>query len=413
MEDFPFARLHGRLEKMAQEDQTHKSLGSGGSSSSSSSKKLKEKKVPQRGLGVAQLEKIRLEEQQKTVATSMLSPSPPPPSLLLPNYDNLANRSPSSSVPFPSQSAHHIVVKRPSYDPYQLANLAHHNAYEIPGNSKVPKVWNSCEYFLDQGENSPKLNPGLALNMNPPYEPNPIRPLSGLVQRTQNYEHVSPSMVNVPTPALLPPASNSQMEPPSNQSYYGNNALIWPEGEQMAGKKRSHAFLHPPPGPSFNLKFPTFSAQPRADGAASCGNGSAFNPAQSTPKLREGPCSYPASVHERNSESSIEENSAGSANFLTLSLPATATAASLSSKFNVPFSCLAFPNYEIPGFKTNPSQGIEDEPIFQPGLGRPSERPPFHSFLPPAKKQNCEAISMAVNNSSGGTGENVDLNLKL
>lgn len=182
---------------MAQEDQTHKSLGSGGSSSSSSSKKLKEKKVPQRGLGVAQLEKIRLEEQQKTVAASMLSPSPPPPppSLSLPNCHNFANQSPASSVPLPSPSAHHIVVKRPSYDPHQLANLAHHNAYEIPGNSKVPKVWNSCEYFLDQGENSPKLNPGLALNMNSPFEPNHIRPLSGLVQRTQNYEHVYPSMV--------------------------------------------------------------------------------------------------------------------------------------------------------------------------------------------------------------------------
>lgn len=59
------------------------------------------------------------------------------------------------------------------------------------------------------------------------------------------------------------------------------------------------------------------------------------------------------------------------------------------------------------------SKGIEDELIFQPGQGRPSERLPFHSFLPPAKKQNCEAISMAVNNSSGGTDENVDLNLKL
>lgn len=58
----------------------------------------------------------------------------------------------------------------------------------------------------------------------------------------------------------------------------------------MAGKKRSLAFLDHPLGPSFNLKLPTFSAQPRADGAASCGNGSAFNPAQSTPKLRSAYC---------------------------------------------------------------------------------------------------------------------------
>ncbi|KAL0320629.1 UNVERIFIED_CONTAM: hypothetical protein Sradi_5324400 [Sesamum radiatum] len=39
--------------------------GGGGGVSSSRSKTVKQKKVPQRGLGVAQLEKIRLEEQQK------------------------------------------------------------------------------------------------------------------------------------------------------------------------------------------------------------------------------------------------------------------------------------------------------------------------------------------------------------
>lgn len=40
----------------------------------SSSKRLKHKKVPQRGLGVAQLEKIRLEEQRKKEATVRFSP---------------------------------------------------------------------------------------------------------------------------------------------------------------------------------------------------------------------------------------------------------------------------------------------------------------------------------------------------
>lgn len=183
--------------KNAQEDQTHKCIGSN-SSSSSSSKKQKEKKVPQRGLGVAQLEKIRLEEQQKKVIalSSSSFSSSSSPSLSLPNYHNFG----VDSVPFPSVSAHNVAVKRPSYDDdyfhhHQLANFAYHNACEIPGNSKVPKVWNSCEYYVDKGENSPKFNPGLALNMNLPREPNPIRHHSGLLQRTQQFDQISPSMV--------------------------------------------------------------------------------------------------------------------------------------------------------------------------------------------------------------------------
>ena len=55
---------------------------------SSSSKKNKAKKVPQRGLGVAQLEKLRIEEQQKSssavAAASLSSSSNPSHSLVLP-----------------------------------------------------------------------------------------------------------------------------------------------------------------------------------------------------------------------------------------------------------------------------------------------------------------------------------------
>lgn len=53
--------------------------GSGGDNGGGSvgrvSKKVKQKKVPQRGLGVAQLEKIRLEEQQKMEASNVLGRS--------------------------------------------------------------------------------------------------------------------------------------------------------------------------------------------------------------------------------------------------------------------------------------------------------------------------------------------------
>lgn len=70
---------------MAQQEQNQKysnsSIGGcAGAGVARSSKKLKQKKVPQRGLGVAQLEKIRLEEQQKRdaifqVPSAIVSPS--------------------------------------------------------------------------------------------------------------------------------------------------------------------------------------------------------------------------------------------------------------------------------------------------------------------------------------------------
>lgn len=71
---------------MAQEEHAQKnsnSSSSGCGEGGGSSKKMKQKKVPQRGLGVAQLEKIRLEEQQKkdaalqqVVTSNVLTPNP-------------------------------------------------------------------------------------------------------------------------------------------------------------------------------------------------------------------------------------------------------------------------------------------------------------------------------------------------
>ncbi|KAJ6751889.1 hypothetical protein OIU85_002319 [Salix viminalis] len=83
---------------MVQEEQTKKYSTSNGDGDggisighiSRSSRKHKQKKVPQRGLGVAQLEKIRLEEQQKNDISVNL-PSPPPISLTKPFQSLHAN----------------------------------------------------------------------------------------------------------------------------------------------------------------------------------------------------------------------------------------------------------------------------------------------------------------------------------
>ena len=99
---------------IAQEDQTQNCSNGGGSGGiggiGRSSKKPRQKKVPQRGLGVAQLEKIRLEEQQKRDAAAMLSspcsvPSNKSSYLPLPIQNlHYSNQSPSSLIPLPSGS---------------------------------------------------------------------------------------------------------------------------------------------------------------------------------------------------------------------------------------------------------------------------------------------------------------------
>lgn len=175
---------------MAQEDHQTQMC-----SNSSSSGGKKQKRAPQRGLGVAQLEKIRLEEQQKKAAeagilpsssSSLSIPSPVPPN-------------PMSRPPLPGH--HHVDEKRPMNSVHQLANMANVNdEYEIPRHFNVPKHWNSCEYNgLGNGENmSPMLDHGLPLfHLNFPNESNnPIWPINGLVQRTPQYQHPPPAMVN-------------------------------------------------------------------------------------------------------------------------------------------------------------------------------------------------------------------------
>lgn len=82
------------------------SRGGGGGGSGGGScrpKKIKPKKVPQRGLGVAQLEKIRIEEEQKNV----IAASSPSDTSFLGVQKFRANISPFHNSPPPSSSSNH------------------------------------------------------------------------------------------------------------------------------------------------------------------------------------------------------------------------------------------------------------------------------------------------------------------
>ncbi|KAJ0725880.1 putative SPEAR family protein [Helianthus annuus] len=295
--------------------------GGGGGSSHRSSKKLKHKKVPQRGMGVAQLEKIISEQRQK-------------------------NQNPQSHG-----------LDHPRFTAGFTANLG-----------------------------------GFSYESNPPFwSPAP----NLMLQRSQQLQQpFSSSMVNVPTGTSSTSSSsvlNFQMEPPSNQSYYGNNYHpLWQEEEKMVGMKRPYPFLlENRPMPSFHGRFPSAYVSPisGSDESASCGNGGTTSIELAHPYFRENASSSSAKS-DAITMKFIEENQVLSRDFLKLAPPqAPQSNSSLKEKL----------------YQNDQSE----DPSHLSGKGG-SNLPPFHGFFPAAttpmeqpENSNCEAE------------ESVDLNLKL
>lgn len=186
--------------------------------SSSKKPKPKPKKVPQRGLGVAQLEKIRLEEQQKNDAAAAIfsSPSPLSPtksssylSLPVPSFRQ-SNRSSSS---FPSPPLVNLSSSSSMFGPpLPVLNMDVRDSFSVPlvdqaksggsetGLSAVTileqgnalKWQSSCEYYLEKENYG--VDPGLSFrsNFNLPYEVNPGWPSPQVLQRAQQYQSPSP-----------------------------------------------------------------------------------------------------------------------------------------------------------------------------------------------------------------------------
>ncbi|CAK7350087.1 unnamed protein product [Dovyalis caffra] len=410
---------------MGQEEQPTKCCTSNGSGDggisighiSRSSRKQKQKKVPQRGLGVAQLEKIRLEEQQKKDRVSINLPSPPTSqtkpsnfSVPVPNYESR-----SSSIPYPPDlSSSNSMFRSQNIElinPNSTIPLANSVGWQsaVQGPKNVPKMWNSSDYNLEK-ENC-GVDSGLAFrsSLNLHYESNPIWPLPSLMQRAQQHRQHSSSCskVNASSGSSSSSLQNFQMEPPSNQSYYDNytyNTPVWIEEEKMVGMKRPYPFsLDNPPASSFQYKCPTTS---------SFGNGGLYNFSFSSPDCREG-SSCSSSIMEPTSKKDIKENWACNGDFLTLAPPATGlTSKNLKLK---PSAYLAFHNFEPFDFDSLPYQGnVEDQFLQQPGSIVTNQQQTYYCFLPPSLMQIGQPAKTINNCTHGGeVGENIDLNLKL
>ncbi|KAK7272571.1 hypothetical protein RJT34_29250 [Clitoria ternatea] len=398
---------------MAQGDQRNGDVG--GCGFGRSSKKPKQKKVPQRGLGVAQLEKIRLEEQQKRDAALVLpsnssSSLTKPPYLPLPinNFDH-SNHQQSSTLPLPCgppsdfrslQQQQHMDGKFSTTVP--LANSA---GFEEAGHKNPTKWWSS--YEIDFDKDNFVVDQGL------PFLPS--LPLPNWVQRTPQYQpQTCSSMVNVSsgisstTPVPVPHFS---IEPPSNQNFSGNSVPVRPV-EKLIGLKRPYPFsLDFPHAPAFNYKLPAF-AEMRTNAKAPCNNGSGFNFDAGNSSSRETP-SCSGSNSEPNSKKRNKENENFKGDFLSLAPPSPPSCP--PSKFKTSSSFLAFHNQGYPEFESLSYQGnVEDQtptpPMYR--LFNQQKQPLYSLFLPEAKEEQIGQTTGRIQNCHE-VGESIDLNLKL
>ncbi|KAH9763841.1 hypothetical protein KPL70_001310 [Citrus sinensis] len=356
---------------MGQEDQTQKCSNSSSGNCSGgglgnivrSAKKQKPKKVPQRGLGVAQLERIRIEEQKRKDASLTASSNQPcsssissPNSMFMPSscssviqnieiLNSKANTVPSTNNPAGCSSS--------------SVSIHHGHA------ANVHKLHNSCDYSLEK--ESAGVDPGLNFRSNfnnLPFDSVPVWPFPSSMQRPQLFLHPSSSMVFESSSATSSSSIiNFQMEPPSNQSYYSNNyPPMWPEEDKMVGMKRPYPFSidHPPAFSTLHYKIPPIvhpRVISRSEDSASCGRGHTLIFEPGFAMSREGSSCSAFMLEPNNSKKSIKENGVLNGGFLTLA-PPTSTSLCQGSKFKRPPHFLAFTNSEFPDFELLPYQAF-------------------------------------------------------
>ncbi|KAK4363969.1 hypothetical protein RND71_015327 [Anisodus tanguticus] len=342
---------------------------------------MKMKKAPQRGLGVAQLERIRLEEQHKKES----------------NFQSLQclNSIPTSSrIDFSSKDS----VFRP--------------------NQSAPFILDNLE-SLSQTNNHHGVVFGHNLNL--PSEPHNL--IFPVLQRSQQYHQTSSSssmvsqlhrVVNISSGISSSSSSvqKFQMEPPSIQSYYGcTNCLpLRPAEVKMAGVKRPYPFSPQcPPVPLFRCKFPQCSVASvsRSRESSSSSNGCSVNVEEGNLLKRE-VVSKSRALSESGPSISVRETKALNGDFLRLPPPAAALphleGVNRRSLTNSAPHTLELFNYV-------PSQVAAAEPTPPSGLSISVEQPILR-FFPSAEVQ----IGREGTPRSGfhtEVGGDVDLDLKL
>ncbi|KAF3623637.1 BURP domain-containing protein precursor [Capsicum annuum] len=412
------------IEEHNHSDYTGSEYGGGGTGSggnSRPSKKVKAKKVPQRGLGVAQLERIRMEGEKN-----------PTPNVLAPNKCLVVEcptfrpknnpLSPPSTMDLPSKSCvftpnvSALVLDgfRPKEKTLNVGGgeVSWSSVTGTGSSDKCPILW-SCEFSPEresqQGNRHGLGAFGSSVDL-PNALHNPILPLPSVLQRSLQYQQssCSSSMMNISS-GISSSSSvlNYQMEPPSNQNYYSCNYLpLWPEDVKMVGMKRPYPFSPDfPPVPAFQCKFPPgyVNLSSRSPESASCSNECAASLESGNLLKREAP-SGSWTLSESKPRNVVRQKKALNGDFLTLALPTAAFPYQHSSNSTVR-------SREILNLESVTCQGVAEEPSTSSAKSR-SVQQPIYGFFPTARVQ----ISQEGTNKRSchvEVGGNVDLNLKL
>ncbi|CAJ1978514.1 unnamed protein product [Sphenostylis stenocarpa] len=388
---------------MGQEDDTSRcnkvgGAGAGGGSRKGAGrpcKKPKPKKVPQRGLGVAQLEKIRLEEEEKEKAAAAgggggpIGSSTNSPSDLHLQFANFPHSNqPSSQNSLPSSTV-------------SLANSGGSEAcwHGVPPQGHVggPQMWAPHNFEFEKKNFGMDTKLTLASSLS--CQSNPISPPFNWVQRTQQHQqHPSPSIVSASSGTSSATVPHSLLEIPSNQNYIGSYVSKRQE-ERMTGIKRPSPFsLETPPVSSSNFKPFTFPSPINASEAISCRRGREFNLDFSNSTIREIP-SLEASNSELNSKKKKKENKNFGGDFLRLAPPIPCS--SSKSAFQ-PF---------------HPLENMKNQVPLPSGYNQfNQQKQHWYNFIPPSA--NVAQIGQQQsdrfqNHNVMGRSANLDLSLKL
>ncbi|KAH0464584.1 hypothetical protein IEQ34_007370 [Dendrobium chrysotoxum] len=194
----------------------HRIFYGGGEATRESLKKVKPDKAPHRGLGIAELEKLRREELQKGLSTGELVFHP-------------LNPQPNTTVPF-------LPVFDPSFPfGYNVENFPMFRSQPLDSSPLVssdgtmPLLWNSF-----QRDNSSSSSSQLSLATSELKQPSwELQPLF-ILKKHEPHQQIS-QVVNHSSLHSVPGAGlQMEMELPSNQSYYGIvNPSSWADQQLM------------------------------------------------------------------------------------------------------------------------------------------------------------------------------------
>ncbi|XP_031406137.1 uncharacterized protein LOC116214805 isoform X2 [Punica granatum] len=377
---------------MPQEGHNHggstASSGGGGNTGSFGRSSRKQKKVPQRGLGVAQLEKIRIEELRKNDAGAA---APMAPNAILP--------------PMPSAVSQATDV---------LELVRQSDTVVMHGN--IQKVWNSANLGSELG--TTVIDPTYARpsNWNPQGEPDPIwPPPAGPIPMVQleYLNQVHAAVQSAPTSSSSSSSSllNYPIEPPSNQNYH--HSCYRPINAEVVGIKRPHPWTpfsleNPPPPPPLRPRTAHHAGLMNESISLGSGSRSIHDPGSGNFSV-----SFSASSSAQDSKSTRGSRENGNlGEVLTLAPPSTSSTWP-NQRLTDPSPALASKNQN--NFHVlEPHHLYQELSDFQQGSTWPGEQQQqhYHNFLAPAISQDAQADT----SSKPGNGEHqepIDLELRL